>query len=44
MIDYKENYDEDLDDYRDAKKQQELTNKRWSRIRHAFKGINSFKK
>jgi hypothetical protein len=25
-------------------KQQELNNKRWSRIRHAFKGINSFKK
>ena len=25
-------------------KQQELNNRRWSRIRHAFKGINSFKK
>ena len=25
-------------------KQKELNNRRWSRIRHAFKGINSFKK
>ena len=25
-------------------KQQELNNRRWSRIRQAFKGINSFKK
>tara|TARA_B100000575_G_scaffold48614_1_gene35621 strand:- start:16504 stop:16695 length:192 start_codon:yes stop_codon:yes gene_type:complete len=25
-------------------KQQELNNRRWSRIRHAIKGINSFKK
>tara|TARA_B110000003_G_scaffold25175_1_gene23900 strand:+ start:9371 stop:9550 length:180 start_codon:yes stop_codon:yes gene_type:complete len=25
-------------------KQKELNNKRWSRVRHAFKSINSFKK
>ena len=25
-------------------KQKELNNRRWSRIRHAFKSINSFKK
>ena len=25
-------------------KQKELNNRRWSRVRHAFKSINSFKK
>ena len=32
-----------LDKYAEEK-QQELNNKRWSRVRHAFKSINSFKK
>ena len=32
-----------LDKYAEEK-QKELNNKRWSRVRHAFKSINSFKK